>query len=115
MLESTGELQERAARNQVLFREVNERIEGLPERMDRKARRSEWVCECANTACFERVEMSLDEYEAVRQVPTHFVIFPAIQHVYAEAERRVKQTDRYWVVEKIERAASVAAEFYPRG
>jgi len=115
MVESVDELQERAARNQSLFREVNERIEGLPERMDRKALRSEWVCECANAACFERVEMSLDEYESIRQHPTRFAVCPAIQHVYAEAERLVEKTDRYWVVEKIERAARVATALDSRG
>jgi hypothetical protein len=38
-----------------------------------------------------------------------FVVMPSEQRVIPEIERVVKQTDRYWVVEKLGTAAAVAA------
>jgi hypothetical protein len=112
--ESTIELQERAAQNQALFREVNERVGELTETLNTAMSRGDWVCECADTECFEPIEMSLEEYEALRQHPARFAVSPQDKHVYPEAERIVERTDRYWVVEKIERAGRLATELNPR-
>jgi hypothetical protein len=110
----TIEVQERAAQNQALFREVNERVGKLTETLNRVTPRSDWVCECANTECFQSVELSIEEYEVLRQHPARFAVFPGDTHVYPEAERIVEQTDRYWVVEKIEVAGRIAMELNPR-
>jgi len=59
--------------------------------------------------------MSLEDYDVVRQHPARFVVFSAIQHVYAEAEQAIEQADRYWVVEKIELPGRIATELDPRG
>ena len=111
----TIEVQERAAQNQALFRDVNERVGKFTETLNRVAVRSDWVCECANTECFQPVEMSLDEYEVLRQHPARFAVFPGDVHVYPEAERIVERTERYWVVEKIEVAGRIAIDLDPRG
>jgi hypothetical protein len=48
-----GDRAVRAAQNQSLFREVNERIEELGESFGTHAR--EWLCECAHSDCFEQI------------------------------------------------------------
>src|SRR5207248_5026775 len=55
--------EERIARNEALFREVNERIAESAQRFE--SHRAEFVCECADQDCTERVEATLDEYERV--------------------------------------------------
>jgi hypothetical protein len=107
-------LQERAAQNQALFREVNERLGEITGTLNATLARAEWVCECANTGCSEPLEMSLDEYQALRQHGARFAVACDPKHVFAEVERVIERTDRYWVVEKIERAARVAVELDPR-
>src|SRR4051794_10922653 len=86
--------QVRAAKNQSLFREVNERIEELrPGEM-----LIEFACECSNTECTTALPLSDDEYEGVRRFPTHFIVMPG--HELDEVERVVEQNERYAVVEK---------------
>jgi hypothetical protein len=58
------ERDEPIARNEALFREVNERIAESAERFD--SERAEFVCECADQEGTERVEATLVEYERVR-------------------------------------------------
>jgi hypothetical protein len=43
--------------------------------------RVEFVCECANDNCLERIANTLAQYE-LRRFPTHFVVEPG--HVYRE-------------------------------
>jgi hypothetical protein len=100
--------QERAARNQALWREVNERIEELNE----QAAFTEFKCECALDGCSGVVSLSVDEYEEIRKTPTYF--FVADRHVVPEVERIVRATLRYTVVEKIGVGARVAKNLDPR-
>jgi len=81
----------------LLFREVNERIKGLNEAFEPVLPRADWVCECADGACAERIEMSLAEYEAIRAHPGRF---PALSgHELAGSERVVARQPGYVVVE----------------
>jgi len=51
-----------------LFREVNERLEGLAKAFETTAGiESAFTCECADLHCLEQVSMTVDEYEAVRR------------------------------------------------
>ena len=103
----------RAARNQSLFREVNERLEVLARAFEEVAGPgTTFACECAKLDCFELVSMSVDEYEAIRGHPNHFAVLPG--HVYPDVEVIVSETDRYLVVAKIGEGADVAALFDPR-
>ena len=45
-----GRTEERLARNEALFREVNEAINGLAERLDSGMEQG-FVCECSDTSC----------------------------------------------------------------
>ena len=50
----------RAARNQALHREVNERIKELNERFDEALESgATWICECLDTECRDEMQMTL--------------------------------------------------------
>ena len=106
----------RAARNQSLFREVNERMQELNETFSEiTIGPGDWVCECANESCIELARLTVEEYEAVRAKPNRFFVMPDDAHVWPEVEQVVERTDRYWIVEKYGPASVVAAEADPRG
>lgn len=105
-----SERRTRAAHNQALFREVNERIEELS---DSPGLGPGWVCECSDESCDERIGLTIDEYERVRAHATHFLVAPG--HRDPRVDRVVEQGERYWIVAKIEEGADVARETDPRG
>jgi hypothetical protein len=103
----------RAARNQSLYREVNERVEALNAAFDELLDAgSTWICECADTDCTEPMEFTLAEYEALRARSNRFAVLPG--HVYPEVERVVEDHDGYVVVEKLGAGATFAIEHDPR-
>jgi hypothetical protein len=87
---------ERLARNQILFREVNERLHELSTGGGES---SEYVCECSNVDCVETISLTREEYESVRSYPAVFVVTPG--HEIHEVERIVAEDDGYTLVEKI--------------
>jgi hypothetical protein len=112
--EDVREPQQRAAKNQSLFREVNERVKDLNDSFHVFTSISDWVCECANDDCFELIEMTTREYEGVRGDGSRFVVAPSEQHVWPEAENVVERFANYWIVEKIELAGQIAEARDPR-
>jgi len=104
--ESTPEAQSRnVVLRQVLYREVNQRIESLGENFSLDGRLA-LLCECGNSGCNGRIELSDGEYEAVRRFPTRFVVLPG--HEIADVERVVETRPAYLVVEKFGEAGAVA-------
>jgi hypothetical protein len=101
----------RAAKNQSLFREVNERIEALAERWS-AADAPLYVCECLDTDCAQMIRIAQDEYERVRQNSTRFFVAPG--HEDRTVETVVEKTDHYYVVRKIGEAGDTAALLDPR-
>jgi hypothetical protein len=98
----------RVAKNESLFREVNERIKGLADTfLVGRDDRQRFVCECSRNGCSDSVELTLEEYAYVRGSDVRFAVCPG--HVDSEHERVVLETDRYWVVEKDGVAGIVAA------
>jgi hypothetical protein len=108
----SAERRERYARNEALFREVNERIRTLAEQWVRTSDPVEFLCECANPACAEGILVGLDDYESVRAHPTRFFVSPG--HLDLEVERVVLERAEFWVVEKHGAAGVTAAELDPR-
>ena len=98
----------KAARNQALCREVNERIESLAT----MAGDVGFLCECADIDCTETLRLSLAEYERVRSSSVRFPVKPG--HDYPEVESVVEENDRYAVVQKRGKAAEVSAGLDPR-
>ncbi len=86
-------------RTEALFRDVNERIAESAQRFE--ADTAQFVCECANPNCTDRVEATLDEYEKVRADGATFLLAPG--HVHKDIERVVADRGRFHVVEKIQR------------
>jgi len=86
---------ERLAHNQVLFREVNER---LREKLDGSDGATEFLCECSRTDCIETVVLTIAEYESLRSDPTRFLI--AIGHEIPEIEIVVDAREGYSIVKK---------------
>ena len=107
---------EQVARNEALFREFNERVEGVAEAFDvrdeQDSLRIEFVCECGNMDCLARVELTRAAYEDVRSDPRRFVVSPG--HEDTDVARVVERSDGYVVVEKLEDAAEVAIRHDPR-
>jgi hypothetical protein len=64
------------------------------------------LCECGNPGCNARIELVETEYEAVRRVPTRFVVVPG--HELPELERVVETRTTYRVVENFGEAGALA-------
>lgn len=103
---------ERAARNQTLFREVNERLEDLATTFQDTAGTVVFACECADLSCIEKIAMTLDEYEAIRSDPNQFLVLPG--HVVHDVEDIVREGSGFVIVAKIGEGASLAAQTDPR-
>lgn len=103
---------DRAARNEALFRRVNERVEEVNKAFESILGDADFFCECADVGCMETIRMTLREYEALREVSTHFVVKPG--HVLPENERLVEERVGYAVVEKIGEAGERATDLDPR-
>ena len=104
---------DRAAKNEALFRDVNERVKKIAEDHDvATAARWDFLCECARTDCLARFSMTEDEYERLRSNPTHFAVVPG--HEQPEIERVIASCDDYLVVEKLPGEHHVAVATDPR-
>ena len=105
----------RAARNEELFRELNERLSDINgNAVPEIGSVCEWICECANGTCIERVPMSFEKYETIRASGRHFLVAPSDEHVLHSVETVINRNDRYWVVEKNGAAGTSAARTNPR-
>ncbi|MCY7302375.1 MAG: hypothetical protein LH654_04935 [Thermoleophilia bacterium] len=105
----------RAARNEDLFRQVNERLHDLAVISGSSEPHGKFVCECEQTSCSLLVELSAGEYGAVRANDTRFLVFPEPWHTSPEVEAVVERHDRYWVVEKRGTAGAEAEDLAERG
>jgi len=106
-----GPEQERSlARNESLYRDVNEAIE-----------RGQWPgehhpaafrCECARAGCAALLELTPSEYERARAHPRRFVLVPG--HEDARVEDVVERHTAYVLVEKRGQAGELAEASDPR-
>lgn len=104
--------EERLARNENHFREINESLSD--KHVHAVVVRSgplPFVCECASPECTEAVELTLAEYREVRRDPRLFIVVPG--HENPAAERVVEVKPGYAIVEKVGDAAAVAEEQQP--
>ncbi len=105
----------RQARNEALFREVNERIAQLDERAQARSLDGtiDFLCECGEEGgCGQRVSVPAEVYERVRSQDDRFVVRPG--HETPEIEQAVEWSDAYVVVDKIP-AAEPFVQDDPRG
>ena len=109
-----GEREDRIARNEALFRSVNERVRDLASSGAAAAAPETvpFVCECGSADCATTVQLTIAEYEHVRADPAQFVVTPG--HEIPEVEDVVEQHERYDVVRKHAHEAQIAIDTDPR-
>jgi hypothetical protein len=111
MSTTTNELDARrvyAAKNQSVFREVNERIEEIAP----PSSFIEFICECADPECGERLAVTLQEYEGVRSKSSRFFVLPG--HELLDVEKVVESSERYLMVETLGTGRRMAEGLDPR-
>ena len=101
---------DRFARNEAIFREVNERVADVT---DSEARMTSFLCECGNLDCVQEVSLTDAEYLKLRSNPATFVVVPG--HALEDVESVIEETDRFQVVEKHPREAAIAEATDPNG
>lgn len=104
-------MDERARRigtNEAVFRQVNERIDGLNRAFATITDRIEVVCECGNELCVEKITVTLADYERIRSDPAAFVIVPGHQAV--DVEQVVEAGDTFNIARKRSGAPRALAE-----
>jgi hypothetical protein len=99
--------EERVARNEALFQEVNRQIEKLEEKLGRR-RTFAILCECSRKHCLDTFEVEPEIYERVRSTPLLFFLAPG--HEDPEVERVVERNPQFLVVEKTGQAAKAVRE-----
>ena len=104
---------ERVALNEVTFRRANELLEERVEEMAVSGR-VPFFCECGDASCLARVELGLEEYEAVREDVRCFFVAPGHAITGPDLGRVVRSEGRYAVVEKIGVSGEIAEERDPR-
>jgi hypothetical protein len=105
------EREHRLAQNEVLFREVNERVETLAHEFGPNVP-YEFFCECANADCTFRLALPLSVYESVRADAQQFIVLPL--HYTPEVEDLVVKEDAYWIVRKTGEAGEYVEHLDPR-
>jgi len=105
------DMQERIARNEATFRQINEDIERGRDAED-DATLIGFVCECGSADCARLIELTSAEYQAVRADPCRFAIVNG--HEITAVEAVVERYDRYAVVRKLEGSAEIVKETDPR-
>jgi hypothetical protein len=101
----------RLAQNEALFREVNERVEPVDDRLGPDPP-YEFLWECANADCTFRISLPPSVYESIRVDPQQFVVLPL--HYAPEVEDLVIEEDAYWVVRKTGEAGEYVEQLDPR-
>ena len=105
--------EERVAHNESTTRQINEQIEQAHEAAPIEGP-VRVVCECGREDCDRVIAITIAEYESVRADPRQFAV--ARDHVMADVEQVVAETDCYAVVAKRQGTpAAVAIEEDPRG
>jgi len=89
-------LERKLARNQMLFREVNEQIRRLS--LSRRVAELDLVCECSSDQCRERLVVPVEEYELIRGRSDRFLVAPG--HEDLNSEQPIGEYHGYVVVSK---------------
>jgi hypothetical protein len=108
-----AETRHRIAKNETLFREVNERVKAIDE-AHALSRDDIWefLCECGSAECTQPIALTLAEYERARSSPIQFILVPG--HERPEVETLIEATDRFVVVAKKAGEQEIALARDPR-
>ena len=86
------------SRNQVLFREVNDRVRDVLAPLLTADEGAEFLCECGDEVCLESIQLDLAEYDAVRVSPHRFFMVPG--HENGNGDAIVQRNGRFVVIER---------------
>lgn len=95
-----GERERKLGLNEAMFRQVNERLEELNRTFADFTDRLHVVCECADMACAEMIDVPAADYERIRSDPTLFILVTG--HEVADVEDVVEVLPDFEVVRKRE-------------
>lgn len=104
-------VEEGLARTEAIFRAINEHIRELALRFG--SDELDFICECADETCVERVRLTLEQYEHIRALPTRFVVV-AGHEATPLVERVVFSNPQFAIVKKVGVAAQIVTEADPR-
>ena len=101
------------AKNEALFRDVNERVKEVGENHNLSTQdRWDFLCECGNAECMERISLTVEEYERVRADPVLFAVVPG--HERPTVEIVVDTTGEYSLIRKKPGEDAIARSTDPR-
>ena len=103
--------EERIARNEVGFRDLNESLGGRVH--DPSTNFAGFVCECGDMECAAVLRVDVADYERVRSDPRLFLIKPG--HEIVDVEDIVERSEGFLVVRKHADVTDVVTETDPRG
>jgi hypothetical protein len=91
---------EQAARVQLLYRQVNDRIHAVGSGVFEIPTDEplSLVCECLDLGCVERISISAEDLRRARSSPAHFVVLPG--HEADEFETVAERNQTFIVVSK---------------
>ena len=88
----------RLEENQETFKVANERLERAVADRVGSAGQVPFLCECADETCMGRIDLTLDDYRAVRAHPNYFMV--TVDHLRSPGEEVVAHRDGYDITEK---------------
>lgn len=83
----------RLEHNEAVFRAINEELDDASTGSAR-----DYLCECADAMCTERIRLTRSEYRAIRAEPDRYVLVPG--HELPELEEVVRREPDHLVVDK---------------
>jgi hypothetical protein len=95
---SRDERAQRAVRNELLFRAVNEQIVGMTEQFRAQLPDVDLVCECASASCTATIRIGMVEFSRVERAENAFLVRPG--HEDDEIEDVVDRNGQFVVVRK---------------
>jgi hypothetical protein len=102
---------ERAAENEAFFRLANEGLEEKAAELGLRKERTPYLCECEEERCTEIIQLTREEYEAVRAHPKRFVMTPGHQET---GDHVLQEEPGFTVIEKHGEEGDLLAEEDPR-
>jgi hypothetical protein len=101
---------ERHAWNEATVRRLNESLAEYDRDAGFGEARLDFLCECYQADCRERLVMAASEWTAAHVEPLHYVIAPGHDDT-PERELVVARGEVYWTVRKINEAAAASKRF----